>query len=997
MKKTIKLLFAALLLCLLPISVTDDNVPQRAAFESANARNLPLEEIATNMLSVEYISTSYAISDAGVLDGCTGVVIEKAPYKTDYLAFEQIDLEGAIIYAAFSDGRYERLKSADISVEYQNGKHLLVSDEYVILSFSGYSASLPISVRAAEYDLAQLRFDDLTVIYDGREHTIVPDGDVLGMDGIPLYYSVSGGGKNVGEYRITLSFRSESENYVTPAPLTRKLTVAPLALDVVYEDTVFVYDGGIKTPRARIATLEESVIYLDVSGGAQCAGEYTATAYFGNKNYSLRNAQTKFEILKSDIDLSGVVWSSNSFDYNGKIQNVTVSGLPDSVILSGYENAAFSDAGEYVATAILVFDERNYNPPAPLTHNWRIEAIEYDISSFYFEDKTYIYDGEIHYPEPKGDIKRGLDGSVPSYSFSDGATHVFDGTVEVKISFFTESVNYKAPSDMRAYVTVIPKRISVGWDMLSFVYDGEAHSPIAFSDECAITVTESFVNAGKYTVSAYPETGDYEIINSTAVMTISKALNYWISLPEIGDFYESGSPDPISAPRFGKAEYEYFTDPLMQKPAERLTFGTYYMRAIVPEGDNYLALESEGVRFTVLEVLPVSLHADLLADRLFSLEKINDTDISVFLLNNDGSKTVLGMGEFSVIYESGDSLRMSDSEITVAFGDFKLVMPVEVGKARYDMSGVFWNERSHVYDGSVRIPYLCGLPEGVSVKEYGFAGASAAGEYELFAVFDYDSENYEEPSVEPVSFIIEKRPITVKIGSRGDSYTVELGSIVDGDTLSEEYYSENGLIYLSSLNENYDITVLPAKERGNSAYLWLILVFVLVMFTLALVAYSIIRSPDKVLKLASLVKRLALGKNSTKRVSPVSPCDASSLPLDTLLAVDSAYADNLISNSLAKSLISDFYGEIITSGKKKYSVSTSVLSEHFDNNSVVDINAMKRRGVIPKDAKYVKITADGVIDKPLTVIADSFSLSAVKMIALTGGEVRKVKKCKKKK
>ena len=40
---------------------------------------------------------------------------------------------------------------------------------------------------------------------------------------------------------------------------------------------------------------------------------------------------------------------------------------------------------------------------------------------------------------------------------------------------------------------------------------------------------------------------------------------------------------------------------------------------------------------------------------------------------------------------------------------------------------------------------------------------------------------------------------------------------------------------------------------------------------------------------------------------------------------------------------------------------------------------------------YLKIAARGVIDKPLTVRANSFSLTAVKMIALSGGKAEVVK------
>jgi ribosomal protein L18E len=52
---------------------------------------------------------------------------------------------------------------------------------------------------------------------------------------------------------------------------------------------------------------------------------------------------------------------------------------------------------------------------------------------------------------------------------------------------------------------------------------------------------------------------------------------------------------------------------------------------------------------------------------------------------------------------------------------------------------------------------------------------------------------------------------------------------------------------------------------------------------------------------------------------------------------------------------------------------------------------MKDRGLISPEARYVKVLGGGIIDKPLVVYANSFSLSAAKMIALTGGQAVKVR------
>lgn len=66
-------------------------------------------------------------------------------------------------------------------------------------------------------------------------------------------------------------------------------------------------------------------------------------------------------------------------------------------------------------------------------------------------------------------------------------------------------------------------------------------------------------------------------------------------------------------------------------------------------------------------------------------------------------------------------------------------------------------------------------------------------------------------------------------------------------------------------------------------------------------------------------------------------------------------------------------------------INIDVLDAAYDANDTVDIESMKAKGLIGKSVARVKVLARGHLSKPLTVIADDFSLDAVKMILLTGG------------
>ena len=52
--------------------------------------------------------------------------------------------------------------------------------------------------------------------------------------------------------------------------------------------------------------------------------------------------------------------------------------------------------------------------------------------------------------------------------------------------------------------------------------------------------------------------------------------------------------------------------------------------------------------------------------------------------------------------------------------------------------------------------------------------------------------------------------------------------------------------------------------------------------------------------------------------------------------------------------------------------------------------SLKAKQLVSAETGYIKVLGGGVIDKSLMIYANDFSLSAVKMIALTGGKVTKV-------
>ena len=66
-------------------------------------------------------------------------------------------------------------------------------------------------------------------------------------------------------------------------------------------------------------------------------------------------------------------------------------------------------------------------------------------------------------------------------------------------------------------------------------------------------------------------------------------------------------------------------------------------------------------------------------------------------------------------------------------------------------------------------------------------------------------------------------------------------------------------------------------------------------------------------------------------------------------------------------------------------VNLDTLAERFDQGSVVTVELLRERGLVPNSAQRVKVLARGEIGKGLTVRAHKFSGKAAEKIAAAGG------------
>ena len=107
--------------------------------------------------------------------------------------------------------------------------------------------------------------------------------------------------------------------------------------------------------------------------------------------------------------------------------------------------------------------------------------------------------------------------------------------------------------------------------------------------------------------------------------------------------------------------------------------------------------------------------------------------------------------------------------------------------------------------------------------------------------------------------------------------------------------------------------------------------------------------------------------------------------LEVRESVSVAEAAGTITDETAAQLTIREEKKSVHRGTKKGIINIDTLSANFASGDVVDLIALKEKGLVARNVGHVKVLARGVLDKSLTVMAQDFPLDAVKMIALTGG------------
>lgn len=147
----------------------------------------------------------------------------------------------------------------------------------------------------------------------------------------------------------------------------------------------------------------------------------------------------------------------------------------------------------------------------------------------------------------------------------------------------------------------------------------------------------------------------------------------------------------------------------------------------------------------------------------------------------------------------------------------------EVAKLTYDMSGVTWVydlENAFTYNGNEHEVTVSGLPEGVTVKSYANNKKTNAGKYTASVELNYDSQNYNEPTVNDLSWEIKKADITgITFSDKTEEYdslghSIELiGNVPAGSTV-EITYNDKKVTEVTEVG-SYNVVLVITNANYN--------------------------------------------------------------------------------------------------------------------------------------------------------------------------------------
>ncbi len=780
-------------------------------------------------------------------------------------------------------------------------------------------------ITPAEYDLSGFEFLSSEYEYSGEEQFPRLEGNMpQGMDGIPLVYSFSCGAKNVkdGKVEVTVTFATDSKNYIAPAPIVVTVTVVPKGIYVIWTSDTFVYDGTAHAPKA-----ESPLANILVKGGKSNAGIYTAEATSDDPNYTVINATHTYEIKKAENSWLSPLSIADFFESRDPVPSArSYYGTPQ---FAFYEDLSLT-------TPIDDFAPGTYYVVAtvPESDNFLLlTSLPVAVTC-----KEVVTVG----------IRTKIKGELVAFSGIDESTEIYvlynDGT-EKLIPVSSAIVEYQNGDSLRCAdthctvsylgysetisITVTPATYdmsNVVWNKTEVTYDGKSHSPVLLSLPDGITVYEYIggeaVSAGEYVFSAvlsYDKENYLPPVIPECVFKIKKA-----TVTEILDITVEYSGNEI-IPRSTDLYNAVYSERIINS-------GEYSIEYHLTDPNNYMFENLTAMCKAKIVITPRTLNVKISDYKLYALESEIKPEYTIDgnIVDGDDVK-ILFFVEDGKIYARADN---PDYYLLVECGTLeKIPYPNESTMRSIIISSV-------IVAAFIILLMLVIKKRGDILDHFCMLRTRSRSKGKLGIV----NNAPETPSVINNNVIIIP---SLEAPKSETSDKVEEPSGIDETIERDDSCIES------------DIDIAPNDPQGEEVE-------------------EDIKTDinDETLEVFDSI-------DNTEEVDDVNIEEPK-------IEVKADYADSMIADSIARKMIKDESEAIETSGNAHSIINVDTLSRNFIADDRVDVNILKKKSLVPYDTNYIKVLARGAIDKPLHVFANDFSLSAVKMILLSGGEAIRI-------
>ncbi|WP_267740601.1 MBG domain-containing protein [Myroides injenensis] len=624
-----------------------------------------------------------------------------------------------------------------------------------------------------------IKFAKKTVTYDGNSHSIEITGE-LPEDTTVVYENNTH--TNAGTYKAKATL--SGENYKTSIRNNELIINKADIENISFESESFEYDGEFKSIKIT-GELPPSVKVEYTNNNQKEIGTYQVTAIIdGGRNYNSLTLYAQLIITAKPIiipSLENVLFTDKQVDYNGEMQSIEATGLPNNVTVI-YDQNEYINAGEYTITALFYFDNQLIGKKTAIL---TINKIAFP-KTIKFAKKTVTYDGTYHSIEITGELP---EGTTVSY---ENNTHTDAGTYKAKAILSGD--NYSTSTRNNELIINKADIENISFESKAFEYDGQSRS-LFIKGNLPPSVTVEYINnnqkeIGTHQVTAFINGGrNYNSLTLYAQLIITAKPIIIPSLENV--VFADKQVDFNGAFHYIKATNLPDNVTVTYDKNEYINAGEYTITALFYFDDQLI-----GKKTATLTINKIAFDRNI----KFAKKTVtyDGTSHSIEITGDLPTNT-------SVVYENNTHTDAGTykAKATLSGENYKTsIRNNELIINKADIENISFESKAFEYDGAHKSLFIKGnLPPSVTV-EYTNNNQNEIGTYQITAIID-GSRNYNSLTLY-AQLIITEKPIVIP----------SLENVVFAD----KQVDYNGIIqFIEATNLPDNVTVTYDKNKYISA------------------------------------------------------------------------------------------------------------------------------------------------------------------------------------